>query len=149
MVFCEYHETARSLQVGLKKLIPSLQAETTVDAPDLDNLLRRFAPIANEVLPEERNEKEEIQVLIATRSMSEGFNLQDARYWLAPDLPWTVLQLAQRMGRVLRPWSVPRDVIIYNFVPSTMDHERIRHARNSKPSCRNAVHNIDLWHKFP
>ena len=130
VVFCEYHETARSLQVGLKKLIPSLQAETTVDAPDLDNLLRRFAPIANEVLPEERNEKEEIQVLIATRSMSEGFNLQDASILVNYDLPWTVLQLAQRMGRVLRPWSVPRDVIIYNFVPSTMDHERIRHARN-------------------
>jgi hypothetical protein len=45
-------------------------------------------------------------------------------------MPWTVLQLAQRMGRILRPWSVPRDVVIYNFVPSTMGHARIHHARN-------------------
>jgi hypothetical protein len=130
VVFCEYHETARALEEGLKRLIPTLNAETTVDCPNLDDLLRRFAPIANEVLPEERNDKEEVQVLIATRSMSEGFNLQDASILVNYDLPWTVLQLAQRMGRVLRPWSVPRDVIIYNFVPSTMDHARIRHARN-------------------
>jgi superfamily II DNA/RNA helicase len=93
-------------------------------------MLQRFAPIANEVLPEERANLEEIQILIATRAMSEGFNMQDASILVNYDLPWTVLQLAQRMGRVLRPWSVPRDVIIYNFVPSTMDHERIRHARN-------------------
>jgi hypothetical protein len=130
VVFCEDHETARALEEGLKRLIPTLNAETTVDCPNLDDLLRRFAPIANEVLPEERNDKEEVQVLIATRSMSEGFNLQDASILVNYDLPWTVLQLAQRMGRVLRPWSVPRDVIIYNFVPSTMDHARIRHARN-------------------
>jgi superfamily II DNA/RNA helicase len=130
VVFCEYHETARSLKDGLKRLMPSLKTDTTVDAPDLDDLLRRFAPIANEVLPEERTDKEEVQVLIATRSMSEGFNMQDASILVNYDLPWTVLQLAQRMGRVLRPWGAPRDVVIYNFVPSTMDHERIRHARN-------------------
>lgn len=130
VIFCEYHETARTLKDGLKLLVPSMKVETTVDCPDLDDLLRRFAPIANEVLPEERNIKEEIQVLIATRSMSEGFNMQDASILVNYDLPWTVLQLAQRMGRVLRPWGVPRDVVIYNFVPSTMDHERIRHARN-------------------
>jgi len=130
VVFCEYLETARYLMDGLKKLIPLLSVETTVDSLDLDDLLQRFAPIANEVLPEERNQKKEIQVLIATRSMAEGFNLQDASVLVNYDLPWTVLQLAQRMGRILRPWNVPRDVMIYNFLPSTMDHERIRHARN-------------------
>jgi superfamily II DNA or RNA helicase len=130
VVFCEYHETARYIRDGLKILIRGIRVETTVEATDLDNLLRRFAPIANDVLPEERNPKEELQVLIATRSMAEGFNLQDASILVNYDLPWTVLQLAQRMGRILRPWSHPRDVVIYNFVPSTMGHERIRHARN-------------------
>ena len=82
------------------------------------------------MLPEERDQRQEVQVLIATRAMAEGFNLQDASVLVNYDLPWTVLQLAQRMGRVLRPWSIPRDLVIYNFLPSTMDHERIRHARN-------------------
>lgn len=130
VVFCEYRATARYLRDGLRRLILRLKVETTVDAKDLDDLLRRFAPVANEVLEEERNPEEELQVLIATRSVSEGFNLQDASILVNYDLPWTVLQLAQRMGRVLRPWHVPRDITIYNFVPSTMDHERIRHARN-------------------
>lgn len=59
----------------------------------------------------------------------EGFNLQDSAILVNYDLPWTVLQLAQRMGRILRPWHVPRDVHIYNFVPSTMDDPQLRHAR--------------------
>jgi hypothetical protein len=130
VVFCEYHETARSLVQGLKRLLPRLSVETTVDRTDLDNLLRRFAPVANEVLPEERNPRMEVQVLVATRAMSEGFNLQDAAILVNYDLPWTVLQLAQRMGRILRPWREPRDVVIHNFVPSTMGHEGVRHARN-------------------
>ena len=130
VVFCEYHETAHAIADELKNLIPSLKIETTVGASDLDTLLQNFAPIANEVLPEQRNVKEDVQVLVATRSMSEGFNMQDASILINYDLPWTVLQLAQRMGRILRPWSEPRDVHIYNFVPSTMDHERIAHARN-------------------
>ena len=53
VIFCEYLETARALRDGLTRLIPRLKAETTVNAPDLDDLLRRFAPIANEVLPED------------------------------------------------------------------------------------------------
>ena len=130
VVFCEYLETARYLNESLRKLLPHLSVDTILDNPNLDELLKRFAPIANEVLSEERNEKLEIQVLIATRSLAEGFNLQDASVLVNYDLPWTVLQLAQRMGRILRPWSVPRDVVIYNFLPSTMGHERIRHARN-------------------
>lgn len=130
VIFCEYHATARYLREGLLKLMPRLKVETTLDVSDLDGLLRRFAPLANEVLPEERQPEQEIQVLIATRSMAEGFNLQDAAILVNYDLSWTVLQLAQRMGRILRPWHIPRDVTIYNFVPSTMDHARIAHARN-------------------
>lgn len=130
VVFCEYHETARYLRDSLRKLLPGTKIEMTLDTPDLDKLLRRFAPIANEVLEEEREQEEEIQVLVTTRAMSEGFNLQDAAILVNYDLPWTVLQLAQRMGRILRPWHTPRNVTIYNFVPSTMDHPRIRHARN-------------------
>lgn len=132
VVFCEYHNTARYVTEGLRKLLPNLKIETAIEqsTADLDNILRRFAPIANEVLEEDRKPEEEIQVLVASRAISEGYNLQDASILVNYDLPWTVLQLAQRMGRILRPWKEPRNITIYNFVPSTMDHERIRHARN-------------------
>lgn len=132
VVFCEYHNTARYVTNGLKKLLRNVKIETAVEqnTANLDDILRRFAPVANEVLPEDRNPNEDIQVLIASRAISEGYNLQDASILVNYDLPWTVLQLAQRMGRILRPWKEPRDITIYNFVPSTMDSERIRHARN-------------------
>lgn len=130
VIFCEYLDTARSLANELPGLLPGMRVETTANYDDLDDLLRRFAPVANEVLEEERDPELEIQVLAVTRKMSEGFNLQDAPIVVNYDLPWTVLQLAQRMGRILRPWPEPRDVVIYNFVPSTMGHEGVRHARN-------------------
>lgn len=131
VVFCEYLSTAKYVKDGIQKLFDQrIKIDTTVDCPDLDKLLRQFAPVANEVLPEERNVEDEIQVLIASRAVSEGFNLQDASILVNYDLPWTVLQLAQRMGRILRPWKEPRDITIYNFVPSTMDNVNVYHARN-------------------
>lgn len=142
VVFCEYHNTAQYLTNELKKLLRGVKIETAVEqtAADLDGILRRFAPIANEVLPEDRKPDDEIQVLIASRAISEGYNLQDASILVNYDLPWTVLQLAQRMGRILRPWQEPRDITIYNFVPSTMDNERIRHARNWQERLRKRSH---------
>lgn len=142
VVFCEYHNTARYVTEGLRKLLRGTKIETAVEqgAIDLDGVLRRFAPIANEVLPEDRNPNDEIQVLIASRAISEGYNLQDASILVNYDLPWTVLQLAQRMGRILRPWKEPRDITIYNFVPSTMDNERIHHARNWQERLKERSH---------
>lgn len=135
VVFCEYRSTARYVAEQLRHLLPRrIRVETTVDkrGQDLDDILRRFAPEANEVLPENRDPQNEIQVLVASRAISEGFNLQDASILVNYDLPWTVLELAQRMGRILRPWREPRDIFIYNFVPSTMDNQRICHARRWK-----------------
>lgn len=130
-VFCHYIETAKKLKEGLQKRLRRIAIETTAekDGPELDRILQQFAPIANGVLPEDRNPNDSIQVLIATGALSEGFNLQDSNILVNYDLPWTVLQLAQRMGRLLRPWDTPREVYIYNFVPSTMDHPKLRHAR--------------------
>ena len=130
-VFCQYIETAYRLRDGLKNRLHHLKVETTAEmhSPELDGLLQRFAPIATEVPEEDRHLENEVQVLICTNALSEGFNLQDARILVNYDLPWTILQLAQRMGRILRAWSTPRDILIYNFIPSTMEHPRLRNAR--------------------
>ncbi len=133
-VFCQYIETAMRLKEGLQRRMRRLKVETTAEihSPVLDDMLQRFAPIANEVPEEYRNPKEELQVLICTSALAEGFNLQDSRILVNYDLPWTILQLAQRMGRILRPWHTPRDVMIYNFIPSTLDNPRLRNARRWK-----------------
>lgn len=119
VVFCHYRQTAHDLALNLRNA--GIKTETTEGhkGERVDELLRRFAPIANEVLePEAIQEK--IQVLVVTSALAEGFNLQDASILVNYDLPWTVLMLAQRMGRVLRPWHEPREIKIYNFVPQAM-----------------------------
>jgi len=142
VVFCEYVATAQYITEGLRKLRRQWPVETTVEkhGGELDAILQRFAPIANEVLPENRKPEEELQVLIASRAIAEGYNLQDASILVNYDMPWTVLQLAQRMGRILRPWHEPRDITIYNFVPSTMGNERIRHARRWQERLKKRSH---------
>jgi len=45
-------------------------------------------------------------------------------------MPWTVLHLAQRMGRILRPWHKVRSLEIYNFLSDTMKDENIAMAGN-------------------
>lgn len=128
VIFCHYIETAKALAQILEK--QGIRAATTADKDpiEIETLLRSFAPIANDVPEEERGD--ELQVLIATGALAEGFNLQDASILINYDLPWTVLTLAQRMGRILRPWFEPREITIYNLIPSTMSDSRILMAMN-------------------
>ncbi|HSV95458.1 MAG TPA: helicase-related protein [Spirochaetota bacterium] len=139
VIFCHYRETARYVADCVKRYAPGRTVETTVEKKpdDIERILRRFAPKANtiDISSDEEEQREEngaIDVLVATGAMSEGFNFQDAPLLINFDLPWTVLVLAQRMGRILRPWHEPRDVYIYNLIPSTMANNRISHALNWK-----------------
>lgn len=134
VVFCYYKETAASITQVINTFLPDTIAETTAyrDIDTVDNLLRRFAPVANEVPLEDRDEQQDVNVLVATGALAEGFNLQDASILINFDLPWTVLVLAQRMGRILRPWHTPREITIYNFVASTMSRHEIQTAFNWK-----------------
>ena len=131
VIFCHYVETAKALASYIADNVPHIRTETTADrdGDTVDNLLRAFAPVANDV-PEEERSPDEIHVLVATGALAEGFNLQDASIVINYDLPWTVLTLAQRMGRVLRPWKEPREITIYNFIPSTMNDSRVHMAMN-------------------
>jgi superfamily II DNA/RNA helicase len=123
VVFCIYQETARALTEQIKQALPDVEVACNITSSNIDEMIQQFAPIANEV-PEELR-KDDIQVLVATGALTEGYNLQDAAILVNYDLPWTVLQLAQRMGRILRPWHEPREITIYNFMPTTMQDERV------------------------
>ncbi|HRP68286.1 MAG TPA: helicase-related protein, partial [Turneriella sp.] len=139
VIFCIYRSTARYLEEKLSKKFKTLSIKATadVDADDLDILLDTFAPIANGKIKPGGEENEftlkikeaKIDILVATEAISEGFNLQDARVLVNYDLPWSVLHLAQRMGRLMRPWHEPRELFIYNFLPDTMFDEELRHGK--------------------
>ncbi len=141
VIFCEYISTARYIVESLSKYMSDLKVDTTVDrkAEDIERIMYDFAPVANTINindPEDNDgavaHSNGIQVLVATRAMAEGFNMQDASVLINFDLPWTVLILAQRMGRILRPWHEIRDIFIYNLIPSTMEREEIHLAANWK-----------------
>lgn len=128
VVFCYYRHTARYLDKRLSESGVSSATTEAKSADLLDSMLRRFAPIANEVSDEERSDREDVRVLVVTSALAEGYNLQDAAVLVNYDLPWTVLMLAQRMGRVLRPWTEPREITIYNFIPEAMFNPNIQMA---------------------
>ncbi len=140
VIFCYYHDTSRYVAESLKLLVPGKRVEHTVDRkPDeIEDFIRRFAPVSNSIdlgdMDDDIETKrgKEIDVLVATTALSEGFNFQDASILINFDLPWTVLVLAQRMGRILRPWKEPREIYIFTLVPSTMNNDRINHATNWK-----------------
>src|SRR5690606_2787636 len=66
VIFCHYVETAKALAASITEHLPGIRAETTADRDidTVDNLLRVFAPVANDV-PEEERSDDDIQVLVA------------------------------------------------------------------------------------
>ena len=56
-------------------------------------------------------------MLVATDVLSEGQNLQDAAIVVNYDLPWTIIRIIQRAGRVDRVGQESPTVWVYSFLP--------------------------------
>jgi hypothetical protein len=61
---------------------------------------------------------DELRVLIATDVLSEGQNLQDCAVVVNYDLPWAIIRLIQRAGRVDRIGQKAAEILCYSFVPA-------------------------------
>ena len=61
---------------------------------------------------------EELRVVIATDVLSEGQNLQDCAIVVNYDLPWAIIRLAQRAGRVDRIGQQAAEILCYSFLPA-------------------------------
>src|SRR6202021_937888 len=76
------------------------------DTENPAGIARRFSPFAN-LLPSQTEPSPEtlsdpIDVLVATDVLSEGQNLQDSHIIVNYDLPWAIIRIIQRAGRVDR-----------------------------------------------
>jgi hypothetical protein len=71
----------------------------------------------------------ELRVLVATDVLSEGQNLQDAHLVVNYDLPWAIIRLIQRAGRVDRIGQTAAEILCYSFLPAD-GVERIINLRN-------------------
>jgi len=61
--------------------------------------------------------KKEIDILMSTDVLSEGQNLQTAKYLINYDLHWNPTRMIQRAGRIDRIGSPYKKIFIYNFFP--------------------------------
>ena len=57
-------------------------------------------------------------MLIATDVLSEGQNLQDCAVVVNYDLPWAIIRLIQRAGRVDRIGQKDPTILCYSFLPA-------------------------------
>jgi hypothetical protein len=59
-----------------------------------------------------------VRVLICTDVLSEGQNLQDSNVVVNFDLPWAIIRLIQRAGRVDRIGQRAEEIFCYSFLPA-------------------------------
>ena len=117
LVFTQFADTVRYLEAELKRRGVTALAGVTGDSSDPTELAWRFSPESNEKR-DRISAGDEIRVLVATDVLSEGQNLQDCSVIVNYDLPWAIIRLIQRAGRVDRIGQKSEEIICYSFVPA-------------------------------
>jgi superfamily II DNA or RNA helicase len=113
LIFTQFADTARYLAEELEKRGMAQIEGVTGDTDDPTDNARRFSPVSNGV----KGVQNEIRVLVSTDVLSEGQNLQDAHIVLNYDLPWAIIRLIQRAGRVDRIGQKSDHILCYSFLP--------------------------------
>src|SRR6202049_296920 len=117
IVFSQFADTVRYLARELTHLGIRGIAGATGDSEDPTELAWRFSPRSNDKLAH-IGQDAELRVLLATDVLSEGQNLQDARIVVNYDLPWAIIRLIQRVGRVDRIGQQAAEILCYSFLPA-------------------------------
>jgi superfamily II DNA or RNA helicase len=116
LVFTQFADTAFYLTEQLKKRgLRQLEAVSGASKSPTE-LAHRFSPYSNNRSQHIKG-GQELRVLIATDVLSEGQNLQDAHIVLNYDLPWALIRLIQRAGRVDRIGQQSDKIFCYSFLP--------------------------------
>ena len=117
LVFTQFADTARYLEAKLTERGIQKLALVTGDSENPTRLAWRFSPKSNEKR-KQIAEKEELRVLVTTDVLSEGQNLQDCAIIVNYDLPWAIIRLIQRAGRVDRIGQESDKILCYSFLPA-------------------------------
>ncbi len=128
LVFTQFADTAFYLAAELRKKKVSAVSGVTGLSDDPTALAWRFSPVSNEKRDKVKP-SEELRVLVATDVLSEGQNLQDCAIVVNFDLPWAIIRLIQRAGRVDRIGQQAEKILCYSFLPAE-GVERIIRLRN-------------------
>lgn len=126
LIFSQFADTVRYLEQQFRAADVTQLRAVTGDDPDPTAAAWAFSPRSNR-----RNlpAAEELRVLLATDVLSEGQNLQDAAIVVNFDMPWAIIRLIQRAGRVDRIGQEALTVTCYTFLPAD-GVDRIINLRN-------------------
>jgi superfamily II DNA or RNA helicase len=117
LVFSEYKDTVDYVAQHLPKWTNRALGSASGQSGDAVRVARRFSPRANDHLGGLPAGETEIDVLITTDVLSEGQNLQDAAIVVNWDLPWTIIKVIQRAGRVDRVGQQAESIRVMSFLP--------------------------------
>jgi len=115
LVFTQFADTAVYLYEQLVRRGVKDIAVVTNQTADPVALARRFSPGTNGGLPPGETE---LRILVATDVLAEGQNLQDGHIVVNFDLPWAIIRLIQRAGRVDRIGQNHDTITAYSFLPA-------------------------------
>ena len=117
LIFSQFADTVHYLENILsERNVTQLEAATGQSVNPTDKA-HRFSPISNNLRNKIKPE-DEIRVLLATDVLSEGQNLQDGFIVVNYDLPWAIIRLVQRAGRVDRIGQESERILCYSFKPA-------------------------------
>ena len=116
LVFTQYSDTAHYIYRQLRKRGFTHIEKATGGSQNPTAIVERFSPLSNRA--DNVTPANELRVLIATDVLSEGQNLQDAHVIVNYDLPWAIIRLIQRAGRVDRIGQEAEEIFCYSFFPA-------------------------------
>jgi len=117
IVFSQFADTVNYLTDQMKAAGMQAIEGVTGDTENPTAIAYRFSPVSNE----KRNQidpDKELRVVLATDVLSEGQNLQDCSIIVNFDLPWAIIRLIQRAGRVDRIGQKSDAITCYSFLPA-------------------------------
>ena len=117
LVFSQFADTVLYLETQLKNQGVRDLAGVTGSSTDPTQLAWQFSPNSNR-RPGWGTPDDELRVLVATDVLSEGQNLQDCSIVVNYDLPWAIIRLIQRAGRVDRIGQHAEQILCHSFLPA-------------------------------
>lgn len=123
LIFTQYSDTAKYVCQQLEHRGIGRIGCVTGGSKNPTATVQKFSPKSNnsQVSP-----GEELRIIVATDVLSEGHNLQDAHIIVNYDMPWAIIRLIQRAGRVDRIGQESDKIYCYSFFPAAGVEEVIR-----------------------
>lgn len=113
VVFTYYADTLNYIYNEIKK--DERFSKLNIEAISSSGATKKTPRQREEIIKDFFSEK--IQILLSTDVLSEGQNLQTAKYLINYDLHWNPTRMIQRAGRIDRIGSRFKQIFIYNFFP--------------------------------